>query len=58
MDKETSTFQTALETIERLTLEEREFLFEIAYHRYVKERRTYLAGEIAEVRSAQRLPKR
>ena len=38
MDKETSTFQIALEAVERLTLEEKELLFEIAYHRYIEER--------------------
>ena len=52
MDKETSTFQIALETVERLTLEEKELLFEIAYHRYIEERRTHLTGEIAEARGA------
>lgn len=47
-------FQTALETIEGLTLEEQEMLFEIAYHRFIEWRRANLAGEIAAAREAYR----
>ena len=32
-----------LEAVEQLTLEEQEMLFEIAYHRFLKQRRTHLA---------------
>jgi len=52
--KATSTFQKALEAVEQLTLEEQEMLFEIAYHRFLKQRRTYLAQEVAEARAAYR----
>ncbi len=51
-EKRTSAFQTALEAVERLTLEEKEMLFEIAYHRLIDERRQRLAHEIAEAREA------
>lgn len=50
--KKTSTFQAALEMVDRLTLEEREMLFEIAYHRFIKQRRGRLAEEVAEAREA------
>ena len=50
--KPTSAFQMALEAVEQLTLEEQEMLFEIAYHRFIAQRRTYLAKEVAEARAA------
>ncbi len=50
--KKTSTFQAALEMVDRLTLEEKEMLFEIAYHRFIKQRRARLAEEVAEARQA------
>jgi hypothetical protein len=52
--KETSTFQIALETVDRLTLEEKEMLFEIAYHRFIEQRRAHLVKEVAEARQAYR----
>ncbi len=52
MNKGTSTFQTALETVDKLTLEEKEMLFEIAYHRFIKQRRARLAEEVTEARAA------
>ena len=54
-EKRMSEFQAALETVDRLTLEEKEALFEIAYHRFIKQRRTRLAEEIAEAREAYQL---
>jgi hypothetical protein len=51
-EKRTSEFQAALETVDRLTLEEKEALFEIAYHRFIKQRRARLAEEVAEAREA------
>lgn len=51
-EERTSAFQTALDAVERLTLEEKEMLFEIARHRLIKERRQRLAHEIAETREA------
>ncbi|MBN1872884.1 MAG: hypothetical protein JXA33_01535 [Anaerolineae bacterium] len=50
--KETSPFQMALEAVEQLPLEEKEMLFEIAYHRLIEQRRAYLSQEIAEAREA------
>jgi hypothetical protein len=51
-ERGTSAFQTALETVDRLTLEEKEMLLEIAYHRVIEQRRVHLAREIAEAREA------
>jgi hypothetical protein len=50
--RETSTFQTALETVDRLTLEEKEILFEITYRRFIEQRRGHLAEEIVQAREA------
>mgnify|MGYP006296229343 CR=1 FL=1 len=50
--KETSPFQMALEAVDQLTLEEKTLLFEIAYHRFIEQRRAYLAQEVAEARAA------
>ncbi len=50
--KETSPFQMALEAVDQLTLEEKAMLFEIAYHRFIEQRRSHLAQEIAEAREA------
>jgi len=47
-----SAFQMALEVVEQLTLEEQEMLFEIAYHRFIAQRRMYLAKEVTEARAA------
>jgi hypothetical protein len=44
----------ALETVDRLTLEEQEMLLEIVYHRFIEQRRADLAGEIAAAREAYR----
>jgi DNA replication initiation complex subunit (GINS family) len=54
MSASVSSFQTALETIEGLTLEEQEMLFEIVYHRFIERRRAGLAGEITTAREAYR----
>lgn len=51
----TSAFQAVLETVDGLTLEEREMLLEIAYHRVVEQRRMHLAREVAEAREAYEL---
>jgi DNA replication initiation complex subunit (GINS family) len=50
----TSAFQRALDAVERLTLEEKELLFDVAYRRLIEERRARLATEIAEAREAYR----
>ena len=51
---QTSALQEALETVDRLTLEEKEMLFDIAYKRFIEERRMRLAEDIAEAREAYR----
>ena len=51
-EERTSTFQTALEMVDKLTLEEKEMLFDIAYHRFTEQRRERLAREVAEARQA------
>lgn len=51
-EERTSTFQTALEIVDKLTLEEKEMLFDIAYHRFIEQRRECLAREVAEARQA------
>jgi len=51
-EKGTSTFQAVLETVDRLTLEEKEMLLEIAYHRVLEQRRAHLAREVAEAHEA------
>ncbi len=51
---QTSAFQEALETVDRLTLEEKEMLFDIAYKRFIEERRMRLAEDIVETREAYR----
>ncbi len=50
--KEATPLQMTLEAVDQLTLEEKEMLFEIAYHRFIEQRRTHLAQEIAETRAA------
>jgi len=50
MEKRTSVFQNALEMIGRLTLDEKEMLFEVVYHRFLRQRREHLTKEIAETR--------
>jgi hypothetical protein len=50
--KEASPLQMTLEAVDQLTIEEKEMLFEIAYHRFIEQRRAYLAQEIAEAREA------
>ena len=52
MSERTSAFQIALETVDRLTLEEQEMLLEIAHHRFVEQRRADLAREIAAAHEA------
>jgi hypothetical protein len=52
VSEKTSSFQMALETVDRLTLEEQEMLLEIAYRRFIERRRADLAGEIAAAREA------
>ena len=54
MSERTSSFQVALETVDRLALEEQEMLLEIVYHRFIEQRRADLAGEIAAARKAYR----
>ena len=44
----------ALETVDRLALEEQEMLLEIVYRRFIEQRRGNLAGEIAAAREAYR----
>lgn len=51
-EERTSTFQTALEMVDKLTLEEKEMLFDIAYHRFIEQRRERLVEEVAEARQA------
>jgi hypothetical protein len=51
-EKRTSTFQTALEMVDKLTLEEKEMLFDIAYRRFIEQRRRRLAEEVAVARQA------
>ena len=44
--------QTALEIVDKLTLEEKEMLFDIAYRRFIEQRRNRLGAEVAEARQA------
>ena len=53
-EERTSTFQTALEMVDKLELEEKEMLFDIAYRRFIEQRRMCLAEEVAEARQAYR----
>ena len=54
MSERTSSFQMALETVDRLALEEQEMLLEIVYRRFIEQRRADLTGEIAVARKAYR----
>ena len=47
-EQRTSRFQTALETVDKLTLEEKEMLFDIACRRFIEERRDQIARHAAE----------
>ena len=51
---QTSAFQEALETVDQLMLEEKKMLFDIAYKRFIEERRMRLAEDIAGAREAYR----
>ena len=51
---QTSALQEALETVDWLKLEQKEMLFDIAYKRFIEERRMRLAEDIAEARKAYR----
>ncbi len=51
----TSRLQQALEVVEGLSSEEQEMLLEIAYRRFVEQRRADMAGEIVAARKAYRL---
>ena len=42
----------ALETVDRLTLEEQEILLEVVYRRFIERRRASLAKEMAAAREA------
>ena len=49
-----STFQVALETVEKLTLGDQEMLLEVVRRRLVERKRTGLAEDIAAAREAYR----
>lgn len=51
----TSQLQQALEIVQELSPEEQEMLLEIAYHRFIEQRRVGMAGEVAAARQAYRL---
>ena len=51
----TSQLQQALEIVQELSPEEQELLLEIAYHRFIEQRRTGMAGEVTAARQAYRL---
>ena len=50
----TSTFQAALETVEKLTLGDQEMLVEIVRRRLIEQRRAELVKDIAATREAYR----
>jgi len=50
----TSTFQVALETVEKLMPEDQEMLIEIVHRRLIDRRRAALAKDIAAAREAYR----
>ena len=51
----TSRLQQALDVVEELSPEEQEMLLEIAYRRFIEQRRVGMAGEIAAARKAYHL---
>jgi len=53
-EREVSKLQAVLKLVDELTLEEKEVLFEVAYPRFIRERRMRIAEEIAETRQAYR----
>lgn len=50
--KKTSSFQSAIETIEALPPEEQVMVLEIIRHRLIQQRRADLIGQVAEARRA------
>jgi len=50
-----SLLQAALETIDKLSVEEQEVLLEVAHRRLIERRRVELAQEVAQAREAYRL---